>query len=117
MSSGKKPHVCVAAGIYQLAVARDHEYEPDGQFRHTGTKINGIFVSKTEYDPSGLITREWSEDGSMTETEVNAEGEVVRSTTRGTPPFPPSPRITITPDSPRPPLLTTRQFRLKPRTA
>jgi RHS repeat-associated protein len=71
-----------AGGGYQLAVAKDHEYESAGQLRPIGVKINGIYVSKTEY-VSPTVTRQWSEDGSMTETEVDAEGETIRSTTSG----------------------------------
>ena len=78
----EETHVCNASGGYQFALAKDLEYESSGQFRPTGTKINGIYISKTEY-VSPTVTRNWGEDGSMTETETNGEGDVIRSTTSG----------------------------------
>jgi RHS repeat-associated protein len=78
----EETHVCNGANSYALALTRDHEYEPGGQRRHTGVKINGAYISKTEY-VSPTITRGFDQDGSITETQVNASGEVIRTTTMG----------------------------------
>ena len=74
--------VCDGSGTYARALAKDHEYEADGQHRHTGVKINGAYVSKTVY-VSSSITRETDQDGNTTETETNAAGEVIRTTSHG----------------------------------
>jgi RHS repeat-associated protein len=74
--------ICNGANSYSPALTRDHEYEATGQRRHTGIKIGGVHVTKTEYlSPS--ITREYDQDGTITETEINSLGETIRSTTLG----------------------------------
>jgi RHS repeat-associated protein len=76
--------VCDASSSFgtEPAVVRTHEYEPARPFRHTGVKIGGQYVSETEY-VSPLITRNWNESGVRTESEVDAWGELVRTTTSG----------------------------------
>ena len=74
--------ICGGSGTYALALAKNHEYEADGQNRHTGVKINGVYVSKTVYVSSSKI-QESDQDGTTTETETNAAGEVISSTTFG----------------------------------
>ena len=78
----EETHVCNGSNGFSLALAKDHEYEADGQRRHTGVKINGVHVSKTEY-VSPNITRALDQDGTITETETNASGDVIRTTTFG----------------------------------
>ena len=84
----EETHVCDSSGNYQPVLAKDHEYEPDGQHRPSGIKIAGIYLSKTEYI-SPTVTRQWDEDGTMTETETNGQGEVIRSTLAGNTAVPP----------------------------
>jgi len=78
----EETHVCNGDNSYALALAKDHEYEADGQRRHIGVKTGGVYVSKTVY-VSPYITRELDQDGTITETETNASGDVIRSTTFG----------------------------------
>lgn len=67
---------------YKLALTRNYEYESSGRHRPTGVKIGGAFTSKTEY-VSPLVTRTWDQAGTMTETEMDADGEVIRVTSSG----------------------------------
>ena len=78
----EETQVCNGSGTYAVALAKDHEYESGGQHRHTGVKINGVYVSKTGYVSSSL-TRESDQDGTTTETETNASDDVIRTTTLG----------------------------------
>jgi len=78
----EETYVCNASGSYVLAVAKDHEYETSGLRRHIGVKINGNYISRTQY-VSLFITRNWNEEGGMTEMEINSEGELIRQTTFG----------------------------------
>ncbi|MEI6674935.1 MAG: hypothetical protein WCO57_07135, partial [Verrucomicrobiota bacterium] len=78
----EETYVCNGTNSFSLALANDHEYEADGQRRHIGVKTGGVYVSKTVY-VSPYITRELDQDGTITETETNASGDVIRTTTFG----------------------------------
>ena len=78
----EETHVCNGTNSYALALTKDHEYETDGQRRHIGVKTGGVYVSKTEYVTPN-ITRALDQDGTITETETNASGDVIRTTTLG----------------------------------
>lgn len=67
---------------YKLALTRNYEYESSGRLRPTGVKIGGMYISKTEFF-SPLVTRTWDQAGTMTETEMDADGEVIRVTSSG----------------------------------
>ena len=84
----EETYICNGTNSYSLAVAKDHEYEPDGQHRPTGVKTGGIDIARTEY-VSPSVTRQWDENGTMTETETNGQGEVIRSTVAGNTSVPP----------------------------
>ncbi|MEI6676301.1 MAG: hypothetical protein WCO57_14110, partial [Verrucomicrobiota bacterium] len=78
----EETHVCNGSNSFALALTKDHEYETDGQRRHIGVKTGGVYVSKTEYVTPN-ITRALDQDGTITETETNASGDVIRTTTFG----------------------------------
>ncbi|MFD0894239.1 RHS repeat protein [Luteolibacter ambystomatis] len=78
----EEQQICNGSGVYEVALAKDYEYETAFPYRPTGCKTNGVYVSKTEY-VSPLVIRQWNEEGAMTETETDASGEVIRTTTSG----------------------------------